>query len=140
LRDIKDVSVGDLSKQVENKVLGLKALVTKIEDMKKYIEEVLSGELPLNSDIVHNLQDIFNLLPNLNYEEIIKKFSVKTNDFQHMTYVCSLIRSVISLHNLINNKIVCHKGLHELSKEKKEKAKEIKDKEEGNSSKKEAKN
>lgn len=30
---------------------------------------------------------------------------MKTNDYMHVIYVSSLIRSVISLHNLINNKI-----------------------------------
>lgn len=36
---------------------------------------------------------------------MVRSFSVKTNDYMHVIYVCSLIRSVISLHNLINNKI-----------------------------------
>jgi 26S proteasome regulatory subunit N8 len=45
------------------------------------------------------------LLPNLKVEEIVKSFSVKTNDNMSVIYVCSLIRSVISLHSLINNKI-----------------------------------
>ncbi len=36
---------------------------------------------------------------------MVKNFSVKTNDYMHVVYVCSMIRSVISLHNLINNKI-----------------------------------
>jgi 26S proteasome regulatory subunit N8 len=55
LRDIKDVSVGDLSKQVSNKIMGLKALGIKIEEMRMYLEEVLAGDLPVNPDIVHNL-------------------------------------------------------------------------------------
>jgi len=111
LRDIKDVSVGDLSKQVSDKIRGLKALTKKIDEMKSYLEDVLGGKLPMNSEIIHNLQEIFNLLPNLNYEEIIKSFNVKTNDFMHMTYVCSLIRAMISLHNLINNKLVYNSDL-----------------------------
>ncbi len=135
LRDIKDVSIGDLSKQVSNKILGLKALVTKIDDMKVYLEQVINGELPMNAEILHNLQDIFNLLPNLNYEDIIKSFSVKTNDFMHMTYVCSLIRSVIGLHNVINNKLI-RAGINVKKEEAKEeekkdeKEKEKKEKEE----------
>ena len=35
----------------------------------------------------------------------MKNFSVKTNDYMHVVYVSTLIRSVVSLHNLINNKI-----------------------------------
>lgn len=36
---------------------------------------------------------------------MVKNFSVKTNDYMHVVYISTLIRSVISLHNLINNKI-----------------------------------
>ena len=77
--------------QVSDKIRGLKALVSKIDEMRLYVEDALKGDLPMNSDIIHNLQEIFNLLPNLSYDEIIKSFNVKTNDFMHMTYVCSLI-------------------------------------------------
>jgi len=45
------------------------------------------------------------LLPNLQIEEMMKAFSVKSNDYMYVLYVSSLIKSVISLHNLINNKI-----------------------------------
>ena len=87
------------------------------------------------------LQDVFNLLPNLNVNELIKAFAgnlasffwfnitdlifsysrnpycsslmspffcaVKTNDMMLVIYLSSLIRSVIALHNLINNKVGC---------------------------------
>ena len=33
LRDIKDVSVGDLSKQVSNKIQSLKTFTSKVDDM-----------------------------------------------------------------------------------------------------------
>ena len=45
------------------------------------------------------------MLPNLQIDEIIKSFSVKSNDYMYVLYVSSLIKSVISLHSLINNKI-----------------------------------
>lgn len=44
-------------------------------------------------------------MPNLKVDETVRSFSVKTNDYMNVIYVSSLIRSVISLHNLINNKI-----------------------------------
>ncbi|GAB2293055.1 26S proteasome non-ATPase regulatory subunit 7 A, partial [Dionaea muscipula] len=50
--------------------------------------------------------DVFNLLPNLNASELIKSFSVKTNDMMLVIYLSLLIRSVIALHNLINNKML----------------------------------
>lgn len=115
--------------QVSDKIWGLKALVSKIDEMRSYLEEVQKGNLPMNSEIIHNLQEIFNLLPNLGYDEIIKSFNVKTNDFMHMTYVCSLIWSIIALHNLINNKIVYNNEIEKEFKAK-ENVKQPKPKEE----------
>ena len=75
-----------------------------------------------------NPQDIFNLLPNVNVESLSKALSggirelnahpnvllshtlhllppsVKSNDMMLVVYVASLIRSVLALHNLIDNK------------------------------------
>ena len=47
---------------------------------------------------------MFNLLPNLNMEELSRAFSVKTNDMMLVIYTSALIRSVLALHNLIGNK------------------------------------
>merc|ERR1712086_498592 len=77
----------------------------RLSDMQTYLENVLSGRLPMNHQIVAHMQDIFNLLPNLSLESMVKAFSVKTNDMMVMIYISSMIRSVIALHNLINNKI-----------------------------------
>merc|ERR1712004_892082 len=49
--------------------------------------------------------DIMNLLPNLKVEEMVSSFSVKSNDYMYVIYVSALIRSILSLHDLINNKI-----------------------------------
>ena len=35
----------------------------------------------------------------------MRNFSVKNNDYMYVIYVSSLIRSILSLHDLINNKI-----------------------------------
>ena len=64
-----------------------------------------AGELPVNHEIIQNLQDIFNLLPNLNLHSLVTAFSVSANDQLMVLYLASLIRAVIALHNLINNKV-----------------------------------
>jgi len=46
-----------------------------------------------------------NLLPNTNVESMVKSFAVKSNDLYHSIYIGSLVKSVMSLHKLINNKI-----------------------------------
>jgi len=73
--------------------------------MEEYLDNVCKGKLPPNHQIINQIQDIFNLLPNLSVEELIRSFSVKTNDMMLVIYLSSVIRSVIALHNLINNKI-----------------------------------
>jgi len=104
LRDIHDPSVSTMGSNVNAKLLGLKSLVEHLKEMQAYLNNVCEGKLPINQKIVGQLQDIFNLLPNLNVEEMIRGFAVKTNDMMMVIYLSSLIRSIIALHNLINNK------------------------------------
>lgn len=110
LRDIKDNAVGTLSTRVNNQLNSVKGLQTRLEDIRDYLQKVVAGQLPVNHQIIYNLQDIFNLLPNLQTQEMVKSFSVKTNDQLLVIYLSSLIRAVIALHNLINNKIENLKG------------------------------
>jgi len=65
-------------------------------------------------------------LPNLKVEEMVRSMSVKTNDYMHVIYVSTLIRSVISLHNLINNKIATKEIEVENQKKDKEREEEYK--------------
>lgn len=50
-------------------------------------------------------QDMFNLLPDVTNPALVKSLYVKTNDQMLVVYLASLVRSVIALHNLINNKL-----------------------------------
>lgn len=54
--------------------------------------------------VCHCLQDIFNLLPNMNVEALSTSLAVKGNDMMAVIYLASLIRSVLALHKLIDNK------------------------------------
>ncbi|RXG52494.1 26S proteasome non-ATPase regulatory subunit 7 [Armadillidium vulgare] len=78
---------------------------------------------------------MFNLLPDVTSPELVKSLSVKTNDQMLVVYLASLIRSIIALHNLINNKLANtdaeKKEIKEKeSKDKKEDSKEEKEKKE----------
>ena len=65
-----------------------------------------AGKLPINHQIVYQLPDIFNLLPNINTDELMKSFAIKTNDNFLAIYLASIIRAIVALHDLINNKLV----------------------------------
>ncbi|KAJ4756607.1 26S proteasome non-ATPase regulatory subunit 7 [Rhynchospora pubera] len=105
LRDVKDTTISTLATEVTSKLTALKGLDARLREIRGYLELVVDGKLPLNHEILYHLQDVFNLLPNLNVNELVKAFSVKTNDSMLVIYLSSLIRSVIALHNLINNKM-----------------------------------
>ncbi|RNA01391.1 26S proteasome non-ATPase regulatory subunit 7-like [Brachionus plicatilis] len=105
LRDIRNITVGSLSQRITNQLNGLKGFYSSLNDIKSYLDRVIKGELPVNHQIVYHLQDIFNLLPEINMPDFVKSTFVKTNDQALVVYLASMIRSVIALHNLINNKI-----------------------------------
>ncbi|KAM0845091.1 hypothetical protein ACQ4PT_056625 [Festuca glaucescens] len=110
LRDVKDTTISTLATEVSSKLAALKGLDARLMEIRGYLDLVIEGKLPLNHEILYHLQDVFNLLPNLNVNELIKAFAgnqtLETNDMMLVIYLSSLIRSVIALHNLINNKML----------------------------------
>eukprot|EP00958_Prasinococcus_capsulatus_P016601 scaffold1839_cov382-Prasinococcus_capsulatus_cf.AAC.15 len=105
LRDVRDSTVSTLAVEVDGKVMALKGLQSRLQEIKAYLEDVAEGRLPIKQQIFYELQNIFNLLPNVNVEELVRSFAVKTNDMMLVIYVSSMIRSIIALHNLVKNKL-----------------------------------
>jgi len=105
LRDVKDTTISTLATRIRDKLSSLKSLISHLHEMNVYLEHVVKGTLPINHQIIGHLQDIFNLSPNLNVDELVKSFAIKTNDMMLVIYLSSLIRSIIALHNLIINKV-----------------------------------
>jgi 26S proteasome regulatory subunit N8 len=73
--------------------------------MAEYLPLVASGRLPVNNTIVYNLQNIFNLLPNLSLPELVRSMHVQSNDFYMAIYMSALVRSIVALHDLLDNKL-----------------------------------
>ena len=119
-RDIPDKTLGTLSQCISSQLLSLHGLQTHLAGIRDYLQKVAKKKLPINHQILYQLQDVFNLLPNLNVEEFTRSFAVKTNDQLLVVYVASLIRSVIALDNLIGNKL----SISEAEKKEVEKKKE----------------
>merc|ERR1711957_1064695 len=80
---------------------------------------VVAGNLPLNQEILYQLQEIFNLLPDQDSEELVRSFAMETNDMMLALYLGSMLRSTVALHNLINNKIRNKKAKEEKKDDKK---------------------
>ncbi|KAG7311721.1 proteasome regulatory particle subunit [Plutella xylostella] len=131
LRDIKDTTVGSLSQQITNQLLGLRGLTSQLNEIRDYLMQVGQGTLPINHQIIYQLQDIFNLLPDIANDNFIDNLYIKTNDQSLVVYLAALVRSIIALHNLINNKITnkdAEEGKKDEAKDKKEKEDKSKDK------------
>jgi 26S proteasome regulatory subunit N8 len=128
LRDIRDVAVGTLSTRITSQLQSLQGLHLRLRDIGQYLQKVLDEDLPVNHAILDNLQDVFNLLPNLSTPksasvggdstngiaasagavdngELARAMSVKTNDQLMAIYLSSLIRAITAFHDLIDNKI-----------------------------------
>lgn len=122
LRDIRDVAVGTLSTRITSQLQSLQGLHLRLRDIGQYLQKVLDGNLPVNHAILGNLQDVFNLLPNLSNPtatpqtngsenqhtentELARAMSIKTNDQLMAIYLSSLIRAITAFHDLIENKI-----------------------------------
>src|SRR6201996_4189258 len=95
LRDIRDVAVGTLSTRITSQLQSLQGLHLRLRDIGTYLQKVLDKELPVNHVILGNLQDVFNLLPNLgtaptkngssptgfdDNSDLARAMSIKTND------------------------------------------------------------
>lgn len=122
LRDVKDATISTLSSQVGEMVTGLRGLRSRLSEIQTYLEAVLAGRLPVNHDIMRNLQEIFNLLPSLDAQGLSSSFTKETNDMMLVVYLSSLIRSVIALHALIENKEVRAEAEKESMRHDKERA------------------
>jgi len=105
LRDIKDTVYGSLGERLTRQVMGLRGLQQHLKQTAAYLHHVTSGDLPLNHTILYHLQDMFNLLPNVTHGPLVTALTTKTNDQMLVIYLASLVRSVIALHSLIDNKL-----------------------------------
>lgn len=144
LRDIRDVAVGTLSTRITSQLQSLQGLHLRLRDIGQYLQKVIDKELPVNHAILGNLQDVFNLLPNLSNptatpseaiggkgdgsertdnSELARAMSVKTNDQLMTIYLSSLIRAITAFHDLIDNKIQNRQQQEEKEAKKEEEGK-----------------
>lgn len=102
-RDIKDTTVGTLSQRITNQVHGLKGLNSKLLDIRSYLERVTAGKLPINHQIIYQLQDVFNLLPDVNL--LVSCLSLRGIEFAFIynNYVGKLVCFELSFHLILSD-------------------------------------
>ncbi|CAI5439199.1 unnamed protein product [Caenorhabditis angaria] len=110
LRDIKDQTAGTLSQRITDQLMGLRGLQSQLESIEKYLAEIVKGTLPVNHHVLYYVQEVLNLLPDVTRPDYVVSQNVQTNDQMMCVYMGSLVRSVVALHNLIDNKISLQKA------------------------------
>lgn len=115
--------------------MGLKGLEKKLKLINDYLIKIEEGTVTPDNQIIFNLQEILNIMPKLDEDKKIKAFQSKTNDNYFTIYVSSIVRAIISLHDLINNKLNAKRlelqRIQDKNKEKEDKAKKEAEKAEG---------
>ena len=131
LRDINDTNrEGNITKLANDKVMSFKALIKRLNEIKNYLEKIINQTIPTNPQIIYNIQEIFNYLPNFETESVIKAMSIQTNNNYLVLYLSWITKTIVALHKLINNKIMLKE--EEKQPEKKDNKKDEKDKEKDN--------
>lgn len=89
---------------MSEQLASLRGLQSRLGDVQKYLVDVAAGTMPVNHQIVYHLQDALNLLPDLSDAATTQSFASSTNDQLLVVYLSSLLRAVIALHGLVDNK------------------------------------
>jgi len=121
LREIRNQSASTLAVRVGDKIGALKVLALRLKDISAYLSHVVAGKLPMNQEIIYQLQEIFNLLPDQDSDELVRSLAMETNDLMLAMYLGSMLRSTQSLHNLILNKRKNKRAKEDKGKEKEKK-------------------
>jgi 26S proteasome regulatory subunit N8 len=105
LRDIKDQTAGTLSQRITNQLLGLRGLLSQLANVQRYLRELSRGELPPNHAIVYYVQELLNLMSEMTNPGLIDAHNIQTNNQMMCIFLGSLVRAIVSNHNLIDNKM-----------------------------------
>lgn len=105
LRDLKNASTSTLATRVGEQLETLRMLSVRLQEIAVYLGDVTAKRITLNPTIIYTIQEIFNLLPDTTRPALLSAFATQTNDSMMTLYLASVVRAVIALHNLIDNKI-----------------------------------
>ncbi|KAJ6626521.1 maintenance of mitochondrial structure and function-domain-containing protein, partial [Mycena sp. CBHHK59/15] len=104
LCDIKDSTTTTLTTRIAEQLASLRDLQSCLSDIQKSLVDVSQGVMPVDHKIIYHLQDTFNLLHDLGDRKVRESFAASTNDALLVVYLSSLLRVVIALHMLVDNK------------------------------------
>ncbi|VDN30710.1 unnamed protein product [Dibothriocephalus latus] len=99
-------------------------MMHQLSEIRTYLELVATKRIPVNHAVIYCLQDIFNLLPDLRLHDTVRALNMTSNDQMLVVYVACIMRAILALHDLINNKLANRESerSEDLSSDKSKKA------------------
>ncbi|ORY28156.1 proteasome regulatory subunit 12 [Naematelia encephala] len=95
-----------LSTRVAAQLNALQGLRARLDEISEYLSAVRRSTLPINHQVVYQLQEIIGLLPQIGGDaDLGKAFRVETNDSTMVVYLSAIVRTVLALNDLIENRI-----------------------------------
>jgi 26S proteasome regulatory subunit N8 len=104
LRDLTDSTVTTLSSKVGDRQLALSKLDLLLRMIEEYLIDVADGKLPMNHQLMGNIQELMDLLPLVHQVKTSEGMLVAANDEQLATFVASVGRTVMALYDVILNR------------------------------------
>ena len=90
-----------LSTRVAAQLNALEGLSARLTEIVDYLVAVQQNKLTVNHQIIYHVQEIMGLLPQLGGNvDVGKAFRMGNNDSGLVTYISSMIRTVLALHDL----------------------------------------
>lgn len=121
VREIKDLNMDTLQMKLNTRAASLLALEQKVATISKYLEDVLSGRRKQDPQIMLTLHEVVSRLPRVMSDQFKRVLSENVNNNYLSLYTSGLVKGVVSIHNLLNNRI---KNKEEQKAEDEAKAKE----------------
>eukprot|EP00388_Colpodella_angusta_P002873 GDKJ01010144.1.p7 GENE.GDKJ01010144.1~~GDKJ01010144.1.p7 ORF type:complete len:324 (+),score=77.80 GDKJ01010144.1:33-974(+) len=116
LRDIRNSQTTTLTSSVSEKLIALQTLAKRLREIVSYLDDVLLDKLSVHHPILFNLQELFNKLPDLNDNEMVKAFTVETNDTMLSVYLGCVLRALLAIHNLVDNNLAYKQRVEDAAK------------------------
>jgi len=89
--------------QLTNQRNAIKMLSDRIKILYKYIEDVETGKIPPNHEILRQIAGVCNRLPTISSKEFKNEFMIDCNDVLLISYLSALTKSANKVNNLIEN-------------------------------------
>lgn len=127
VREIKDLNMDSLKSKLGDKLASLRSLDSKVKIIVSYIDDVLAGRKKKDKQIIFALQEIMSRLPKTMNEEFKELMSSEMNNNYLNLYVSAVVKGIVNIHNLLNNRIKAIEDKEEeeeLAREKEKKKEE----------------